>query len=98
MDRPGSRLASSAGEKVVLPIIGLLGGLFVGAAQAAIAKPDEIEAVRIVVKSGLIGSFLGMSAAMVGGPGLRSSLTTLRGLAWLIGVAAILLTLWVSLP
>jgi len=97
MDQPGSRLGSGAAAKAVLSMTGLLGGLVVGIAWSVMTKPNELDAVGIVVKAGVVGSFLGMGAAIVAASGVRSSLTTIRGLAWLVGVAAILLVLWRSL-
>jgi hypothetical protein len=98
MDQPASRLGAGATAKAVLAITGLLGGLLVGAAWSAITRPGELEAVGIVVKDGVVGSFLGMGAAIVAAPGLRNSLTTVRGLAWMVGATAIVLLLWRALP
>jgi hypothetical protein len=98
MDQSGSCLTANAARKAVIPIVGLLGGLIVGAAWTAMWGASEIDAVRIVVKAGLVGSFLGMAAAIVAAARTRTSLTTIRGLLWLIGLAAIVLFLLVSIP
>ncbi|APW61492.1 hypothetical protein [Paludisphaera borealis] len=98
MDQTGSRLGASAARTVIIPIAGLLGGLIVGVAWSAIRGAADFDAVWIVVKGALVGSFLGMGAALVAATGTRSSLTTIRGLAWLVGIAAILLFFWIAIP
>jgi hypothetical protein len=98
MDQPGSRLVASAATTVIIPIVGLLGGLIVGVAWTVLRGAADFDAIWIVVKGALVGSFLGMGTAMVVATGARTSLTTIRGLAWLVGIAAILLVLWVSIP
>lgn len=48
--------------------------------------------------SGRDGSFLGMAAAIVATTGAKAGLTTIRGLAWLAAIAAIVLFFLVSIP
>ncbi len=98
MDQPRSRLSASATRTALIPILGLVGGLIVGASWAALRGAADFDAAWIVVKGALVGSFLGMGTAMVAATGARTGLTTLRGLAWLVGIAAILLLFWVSIP
>ncbi len=98
MDHPGSRLGASAASKAALAIAGLLGGLMIGLAWAAVRGSAELEALWIVVKGATVGSFLGVGAALVAATGGRSNLTTIRGLAWLIVVAAFLLAFWKAIP
>jgi hypothetical protein len=94
MERLGSRLGASAAATVVIPITGLLGGVIVGIAWAAFQRIADFQALWIVVRFALVGSFLGMGAAMIVATGLRNSLTTIRGLAWLIAIVAVLFLFW----
>jgi hypothetical protein len=98
MDRTGSRLGASAALTVIIPISGLLGGLVIGLALAAIRGAADFDAIWIVVKAALVGSFLGMGTAMVAATGTRNSLTTTRGLTWVIGIVAILFFFWIAIP
>jgi hypothetical protein len=92
MDRQLRHLESDASIKVLLPILGLLGGLGLGILRAWISGATELGAISIVVAGGVIGSAFGMSAVLlcsyrVGNAELRS----LRSLAILVLVAAMVL-------
>ncbi len=98
MDHLGQRLNSGAAGAAVIPIAGILGGLIFGVAWAALRGGVDFDALWIVAKSALVGSFLGMGTAIVVATGGSSYLTTIRGLACLIGITALLLVFWVAIP
>jgi hypothetical protein len=96
MDRQVRHLESNASLRVLLPILGLIGGLGLGALRAWLAGAAELGAVALVVSGGIIGSALGMSAVLlcayrVGQLELRS----LKSLTILVLIAA--LVLWFAL-
>jgi len=96
MNRQVPHLESDASLRVLLPILGLLGGLGVGAFRAWLAGPSDIRAVALVVSGGIIGSALGMSAVLLCAYRLgQAKLRSLKSLAFLILVAA--LVLWFAL-
>jgi hypothetical protein len=92
------RLNAGAAKAAAIPIVGLLVGLIAGAAWASVLGADELEAIWIVVKAGLAGSFLGLGAAFAAATGSRSQLTTVRGLAWIVVIAAVLCFFWAAIP
>ena len=65
MDRQVPHLESSASLRVLLPILGLLGGLGLGASCAWYFGAADIGAVALVVSGGVIGSALGMSGVLL---------------------------------
>ena len=97
-DEVASRLDESAAGKAALATAGLFGGLLLGAGWAFLQKATELDAVWIVVKCAAVGSILGIAAALSAATGGRRSLTTTRGLAWLIAATAIVLAFWKSIP
>lgn len=96
MDRQVPHLESDASLRVLLPILGLLGGLGLGVLRAWLAGAADIGAVALVVSGGIIGSALGMSAVLLCACRLgQARLRSLKSLALLVLVAA--LVLWFSL-
>ena len=94
MNSWGERFHSGAIRAAAIPLVGLVGGLATGIAAVWWRAATDIEAVQIVVKASLIGSFLGMGASIVAALGARSRLATVGGLSCLVGVAAILAMIW----
>jgi hypothetical protein len=96
MDRQVPHLESDASLCVLLPILGLLGGIGLGALRAWIAGAADIGAVALVVSGGIIGSALGMTAVLFSAYRLgQTDLRSLKSLAFLVLVAA--LVLWFAL-
>jgi hypothetical protein len=92
MDRQAPHLESDASLRVLLPILGLLGGLGLGALRAWLAGAADIGAVALVVSGGIIGSALGMSAVLLCAYRLgQADLRSLKSLAFLVLVAALVL-------
>ncbi|AMV40748.1 hypothetical protein [Planctomyces sp. SH-PL62] len=98
MEQLARWLNAGAARAAFIPIAGLLVGVALGAAWAALRGATDLDAVWIVVKGGLLGSFLGMSGAVAAATGGRSNLTNVRGLAWLIGIAAVFCFFWAAIP
>jgi hypothetical protein len=92
------RLNAGAARAAAIPIVGLGVGLLAGAGWAALLGSDEFGTVRIVAKAGLTGSFLGLGAAFAAATGGRSQLKSVRGLAWLIVIAAVFAYFWAAIP
>jgi hypothetical protein len=90
MDPEGSRPEESAPRKVLLPVLGLLGGLLVGGVRAWLWSGDPIRTAGLVIAGGLVGSTLGMAAVLATAYPLRRwNLSSLRGLLILGLIAAV---------
>jgi len=98
MSEPRSWLEVSAGKTASIPVVSLLLGVIAGLVRVRLSGAADIEAIWIVAKNGLVGSILGMGAAMVVAGGLRYSLTTVRGLSRLAVVTAVVLIFLISIP
>ncbi|WP_165249305.1 hypothetical protein [Paludisphaera soli] len=94
----GRRLNARAARTAAIPMLGLGVGLLAGAGCAYVLGADAFGTVRIVAKAGLAGSFLGLGAAFAAATGSFASLSTVRGLAWLIVIAAVLVFFWAAIP
>jgi hypothetical protein len=98
MDRQVPHLESDASLRVMLPILGLLGGLGLGALRAWLAGAAEIGAVALVVSGGIIGSALGMSAVLLCAYRLgQARIRSLKSFALLVLVLVAALALWFAL-
>jgi hypothetical protein len=96
MDRPLSNLESDASTRVLLPILGLLGGLGFGILRAWLSGASELRAVAVVVVGGIVGSILGMSAVIATVYRIdKGKIRSLKSLAFLVLVAAVVL--WFAL-
>jgi hypothetical protein len=92
MNWNASHLKSDASRKVLWPILGLLGGLFVGALRSWIGGVDELAAVSLVIAGGIVGSALGMAVVLAALYPLRTyDPGSLKGLMTLVLVASIIL-------
>jgi len=86
-----SRLTRNASAMALFPILGMLGGLLLGAIRVWILRPDELRALGYIVREGFIGSVLG-AVVLVGIAALeRRSLKSLKKLMAYIVVVAVLL-------
>jgi hypothetical protein len=90
MEPDDSPLQRTASFKVLLPIVGLLGGLVLGAVRAWIFTSDPLLSVTLVIAGGIVGSSLGMAAVLATAyPFRKADLSSLRGLLILGLIAAI---------
>jgi hypothetical protein len=82
----------SASAVVIVPIAGLLGGLFVGALRARSQGPDEIARIACVIKWGITGFFAGLALVLLLALSLRRqdvvSIRRLMGLVIIAGLIA----------
>ncbi len=92
MDRHESHLESSASQKVLWPVLGMLGGLLLGGLRAWVGGGDELAATFLVIAGGLIGSVLGMTAILAMSYRFRKTdLNSVKGLMTIVLVAALVL-------
>jgi hypothetical protein len=97
MERSESRLNRNVSAMALFPILGMLGGILLGAIRVKMLSADEIAAVGYLVQGGFIGSALGVAVAVVFAAVERSTLTSLKKLMGTIVVIAVLLWALVTL-
>ncbi len=93
MERDNPRLVerARASALVILPIIGLLGGLVLGAIGVSLAGGDELASLRVTIRWGVTGFFLGLALVVVLSVSLRrKDLVSIRGLLVLVAIAGVL--------
>ena len=91
MNQQATRLARNASTAVLFPIIGMLGGLFVGGLRASARGAGEIDQIAFVVKWGVTGFFAGLAfVVLLAFSSRRESLTSMRKLLILAIVAGLL--------
>jgi hypothetical protein len=91
MERDNPRLVERASALVVLPIVGLLGGLGLGAIAASITGAGEITSLVLTIRWGVTGFFLGLALVVVLSASLRrKDLVSIRGLIVLVVIAGVL--------
>jgi hypothetical protein len=91
MERDNPRLVGTASALVILPILGLLGGLVLGAIGASIGGVGEFPGLMLTIRWGVTGFFLGLALVVVLSVSLRrKGLFSIRGLMVLVVVAAVL--------
>jgi hypothetical protein len=91
MERENPRFVERASALVVLPILGLLGGLGLGAIAASIAGVGEITGLVLTIRWGVTGFFLGLALVVVLSVSLRrKDLVSIRGLMVLVVLASVL--------
>jgi len=91
MENSGSRLTRNASAFALFPILGMLGGLLLGAIRVWILRADEFAAIGYVVQGGFVGSVFGAVVAVGVAALERRSLTSLKKLMGFIVVVAVLL-------
>lgn len=92
MDQPATKLARSASAAILFPIVGLLGGFFVGALRASTKRTDEIARIGCVLRWGISGFFLGLLLIVLLSLNLRGkSIVSVRGLMAFIAIGGLLL-------
>ena len=83
--------ARNASSVVIIPIAGLLGGLFAGGLRAKGRGPDEFAQIACVVKWGITGFFAGLALVVLMAFASRGqNLISIRKLMALAVVAAVL--------
>jgi hypothetical protein len=90
MDRTDLKLGvrRSASAAVIVPIAGLLGGLFVGALRARSQGPDELAKIACVIKWGITGFFAGLALVLLLALSLRrQDVVSIRRLMALVIIA-----------
>jgi hypothetical protein len=97
MERNETGLGRNAVLLVLLPIVGLLGGLLVGAIRARIQRADEFAQLALVIQNGFLGSVFGAATAVAFAVLERKNLTSLQRMVGVIAVAAVLLWAVVTL-
>ena len=86
MDHP--RLVRPAPLLAVIMIAGLVGGILFGSVLTYLQKADELGGLRTVVKSGVIGFYLGMLGVIFVVLISRKMVESTRGLAAVVAVTA----------
>jgi hypothetical protein len=90
MERDNPRLVGTASALIILPILGLLGGLVLGAIGVSIGGLDEITGLVFTIRWGVTGFFLGLGLVVVLSVSLRrKDLFSVRGLMVLVAVMAV---------
>ncbi len=87
MDQP--RLIQPAPALAAIMIAGLLGGVVVGGVLTWMQWADELAALWIVVRSGVVGFYLGVVAVLFVVLLNRKLVESTRGLAALVAVVAL---------
>jgi hypothetical protein len=91
MERDNPRLAGTASALIILPILGLLGGLALGAIGVIIGGLDEITGLMFTIRWGVTGFFLGLALVVVLSVSLRrKNWFSIRGLMVLVAIAGLL--------
>ena len=91
MERDNPWLVGRASALVILPILGLLGGLVLGAIGSSIGGLDEITGLMFTIRWGVTGFFLGLALVVVLSVSLRrKDLFSIRGLMVLVAILAVL--------
>jgi hypothetical protein len=91
MDRDDSNLARAASTMAVWPILGMLGGLVLGAIAASLGRADEIASLSATIRWGVTGFFLGLALVVLLSLSLkRKDIISLRRLMVLIVIAGLL--------
>lgn len=84
-------MARDASIQVIFPAAGLVLGPVLGYALGRFRFADEFAMITLITAGGLVGSVLGMAVALVLAVGFRKSdVTSIRGLAGLVLVAALI--------
>jgi len=91
VERSGSRLTRNASAMALFPILGMMGGILLGAIRVWVLRADELAAVSYVVQGGFVGSVLGAMVAVGTAALERRSLTSLKRLMGFIVIVAVLL-------
>ena len=88
----GSSPRRAASALILFPIVGLLGGLIVGATWTSFHRGrDEIADLHFVLRWGVTGFFLGLALVVVLSVSLRrKDLVSIRGLMVLVIIAGVL--------
>lgn len=89
MDHP--RLTRPAPVFAALIIAGLLGGIVLGSFRAWFDSAEELRSLLMVIKSGVVGFFLGVVAVLIVVLVDRRTMATTRGLTALAVIAAVVL-------
>ncbi len=91
MNQQAPNLARNASTTVMLPIAGLLGGLFVGTMRARGWAPDQFAQIACVVKWAVTGFFAGLAFVVLLAFASRHPQTvSVRKLMVLVVVAGVL--------
>ena len=91
MDRDNANLVGTASTMAVWPIIGMLGGLVLGAISASFRPANEIASLATTIRWGVTGFFLGLALVVVLSASLRrKDLVSIRGLMVLVVIAGVL--------
>ncbi len=91
MNEPGTKLARNASTAVVYPIVGMLGGLFIGGLRAKVGGANEIDQIAFVIKWGVTGFFAGLALVVLLAFASRGrNIVSMRRLMVLVVVAGLL--------
>jgi hypothetical protein len=91
MNERATKLARNASTAVVYPIVGMLGGLFVGGLRARVRGAGEIDQIAFVVKWGITGFFAGLALVVLLASSSRGeNIVSMRRLMVLVVVAGLL--------
>jgi hypothetical protein len=91
MERDNPRLVGTASALIILPIVGLLGGLALGAIGASLAGVGEFTGLVFTIRWGVTGFFLGLALVVFLSVSLRrKNLVSIRGMMVLVAIAGVL--------
>jgi hypothetical protein len=91
MERDNPRLVGTASALIILPIVGLLGGLALGAIGASLGGRSEFAGLVFTIRWGVTGFFLGLALVVLLSVSLRrKDLVSIRGMMVLVAIAAVL--------
>jgi hypothetical protein len=65
MNQQATRLARNASTAVIWPIVGLLGGLFIGGLRARSRGSDPFAQIACVIRWGVTGFFAGLALVVL---------------------------------
>jgi hypothetical protein len=90
MDRTERHYLASASARAVIPIAGLLGGLFLGGLLGTSGTADEFAQIYAVIKWGVTGFFLGLALILLFSLSLgRKDIVSTRRLMVLVVIVAV---------
>jgi hypothetical protein len=91
VNQQAPNLARNASTAVMVPIAGLLGGLFVGTLRARGWVPDQFAQIACVVKWAVTGFFAGLAfVVLLAFPFRHQQMVSIRKLMFLVVVAGVL--------
>src|SRR5438105_4755345 len=90
MDRRETNLLVSASSRIVIPIVGMVGGLILGGVRTSLGRMDELAGLSLVIRWTVTGFFLGLALVLLLAISVRrNDLVSIRRLMVLVAMAGL---------